>query len=84
MYIRLLWFIATYLLVEHNVDDRVVDGRTLGKESWQCHEDWAEIRALMGEDEESYTGIGNPTNQEENHHDNDHSGDLFLSLLSGG
>lgn len=71
------------LLVHADVDHWVVDGGTLGKEGRDGHEDWPELRALMCEDEPGHTGIGTPTYQEGDDHDNDHAGDFPLSPLGG-
>lgn len=38
----------------------------------------------MGEDVECHAGIGQPTDQERNDHDDDHACDFLLGLLGGG
>ena len=75
---------SRHLLVHHDVDDRVVDGGGLGEERRECHEDGAKVGALVGEDVECHAGVGHPTDQESNDHDDDHASDLLLSLLGGG
>lgn len=72
-----------HLLVHHDIDDGIVDGGRLGKECRKGHEDGAEVGALVGEDVECHAGIGQPTDQESNDHDDDHTGDLLLGLLGG-
>lgn len=74
---------VTELLVHADVDDRVVDGRGLGKEGWYCHEDGSKTASLVGEDVPGRTGIGGPTNQVGEAHEDDHAGDLALSPLRG-
>lgn len=71
------------LLVHADVDHWVVDGRTLGKEARDGHEDWSKVRTLMCEDPPGYTGIWQPTYQEGDDHDNDHAGDFPLCPLGG-
>lgn len=71
------------LLVHADVDHWVVDGRTLGKEGWDGHEDWSELRALVCEDKPGHAGIGQPAYEEANDHDHDHAGDFPLSPLGG-
>lgn len=73
-----------HLFVHHDVDDRVVDGGALGKESWHGHKDGAKVGALVGEDVDGHARIGEPADQEEDDHEDDHAGDFLLSLLGGG
>lgn len=71
------------LLVHADVDQWVVDGRTLGKEGWEGHEEWSKLRALMCEDIPGHASIGQPTYVEEDDHDYDHASDFPLSPLGG-
>lgn len=71
------------LLVQADVDQRVVDGGALGKEGREGHEDWSKLRALMCEDIPGHTSIGHPAHQVGDDHDNHHAGDLPLSPLGG-
>lgn len=73
-----------HLFVHHDVDDRVVDGGALGKESWHGHKDGAKVGALVSKDVEGHTSVGKPADQEEDDHEDDHAGDFFLCLLGGG
>lgn len=75
---------SRHLLVHHDIDDGVVDGGALGKEGWDGHEDGAKVGALVGEDVECHTGVGQPADQESHDHDDDHASDLLLGLLCGG
>lgn len=71
------------LLVHADVDHWVVDGGTLGKEGWEGHEEWSELRALMCKYIPGHTCIGQPTYMEEDNHDHNHAGDFLLSPLGG-
>lgn len=73
--------LVNYLFVHDNVDHWVVDGRALGKECRDGHEDGTKVRSLIGKDVESNTGIGDPAYQERNDHDDDHAGNFFLGFL---
>lgn len=78
------WHPGSYLFVHYDVDDGVVDGRALGEERRDGHEDGPEVRALVGEDVEGDAGVGEPADQEGDDHDDDHASHFFLCLLGGG
>lgn len=71
------------LLVQADVDHWVVDGRALGKEGWQCHEDRSKFRTLVCENPPGNAGVGQPAYQEADDHDHHHAGDFPLSPLGG-
>ncbi len=74
---------VTELLVQADVDARVVDSRGLGKEGWHCHEERTKFASLIAEDIPGHAGIGGPADQEADDHDDDHAGDLALGPLGG-
>lgn len=73
----------SYLSVEQNVDDWVVESSTLGEEGWSSHEHWAKFCSPIGKNVPSYTGVGNPAHQEGDDHDDDQTCHLFLCSLGG-
>lgn len=75
-------FETSYLSVEEDVDDRVVEGGALGEERRHGHEDGSELGALVGKYVPCNAGIRRPAHQEGDHHDDNDSGDLFLCPLS--
>lgn len=75
--------LLTYLSVQQNVDDWIVQSSTLGEEGWCCHEYRSKLNSLIGKDVPSHSGIGHPAHEEGDHHDYDHACHLLLCSLRG-